>query len=98
MRQSSYLTRRHLHWTQKTGKYSALYGRAQKELDANCSGAQARAIQMADQIIMLTEDGQIAESGTHQELLAKGGAYKTFWDKKAKSASWEAGVKPAAHK
>lgn len=46
-------------------------------------------IQMADQIIVLTEDGQIAESGTHQELLAKGGAYKTFWDKRAKSASWK---------
>tara|TARA_B100001115_G_C15844616_1_gene424819 strand:- start:1744 stop:3492 length:1749 start_codon:yes stop_codon:yes gene_type:complete len=36
-------------------------------------------IQNADQILLL-EDGQIIESGTHQELIKKGGQYKTLFD------------------
>ena len=33
----------------------------------------------ADEIIVL-EDGQVAERGTHSELLAIGGHYKRLWD------------------
>ena len=36
-------------------------------------------IQNADQILLL-EDGQILEKGTHQELIKKGGQYKTLFD------------------
>ena len=30
--------------------------------------------------ILVFECGKIIEDGTHQELLAKGGIYKTLWD------------------
>ena len=33
----------------------------------------------ADQIVVLN-DGQIVERGTHDELLAQGGTYKTLYD------------------
>ena len=36
-------------------------------------------IQNADQILLL-QDGQIIESGTHQKLMKKGGKYKTLFD------------------
>ena len=36
-------------------------------------------IQNANQILLL-EDGQILEAGTHQELMKKGGQYKTLFD------------------
>ena len=36
-------------------------------------------IQNADQILLL-QDGKILESGTHQELMKKGGKYKTLFD------------------
>ena len=36
-------------------------------------------IQNADKILLL-EDGQILESGTHQELIKKDGQYKTLFD------------------
>lgn len=36
-------------------------------------------IQNADQILLL-QDGQILESGTHQKLMKKGGKYKTLFD------------------
>ena len=36
-------------------------------------------IQNADQILLL-QDGQILESGTHQKLMEKGGKYKTLFD------------------
>jgi len=37
----------------------------------------------ADKIIVM-EDGQIAEQGTHGELLKKGGLYKTLWEQQEK--------------
>jgi ATP-binding cassette subfamily B protein IrtA len=33
----------------------------------------------ADQIVVL-DDGVVAESGTHQELLAAGGRYRRLWE------------------
>ncbi|MDO4296155.1 MAG: ABC transporter ATP-binding protein, partial [bacterium] len=45
-------------------------------------------IQMADEIIVLNKEGQIEEAGRHEELLAKNGAYKEFWEKRNTSANW----------
>lgn len=39
--------------------------------------------------IMVIENGKIAESGTHKELLNKGGIYKTMWDEYQKSVAWK---------
>lgn len=45
-------------------------------------------IRMADRIIVLSEDGRIAEAGRHDDLLAAKGAYKSFWDKRLAGARW----------
>jgi len=36
-------------------------------------------IRDADLIVVLSEDGTVAERGTHDELLAKGGRYAESW-------------------
>jgi ATP-binding cassette subfamily B multidrug efflux pump len=33
--------------------------------------------------IVVIDDGHIAEQGTHQELLAKGGLYARFWERQS---------------
>lgn len=40
-------------------------------------------VKNADQILVMG-DGQIAESGTHEELLAKGGKYAAMWNAEQK--------------
>ncbi len=45
-------------------------------------------VQNVDKIIVI-EGGKIAESGTHQELLNKGGLYKTMWEEYQKSVAWK---------
>ncbi|HAS01720.1 MAG TPA: ABC transporter ATP-binding protein, partial [Brevibacillus sp.] len=42
----------------------------------------------ADQIIVLKE-GQIDDLGTHSELLAHNGLYKSMWDAYTSSAEWK---------
>lgn len=44
-------------------------------------------IQNADQILVLNE-GQICESGTHERLMTLGGLYSTLWTKSQKVSSW----------
>ena len=48
-------------------------------------------IQQADQIVVL-EAGQIAERGTHTDLLARGGRYATLWASTEKASAWRLGT------
>lgn len=48
-------------------------------------------IQNADQILVLNDRGQIGESGTHEQLLARGGLYAALWRKSQKVSKWSMG-------
>jgi ATP-binding cassette subfamily B protein len=49
----------------------------------------------ADRIVVL-DDGRVAESGTHQELLALGGRYAALWRKQQEAQALEARLEQAA--
>ena len=44
----------------------------------------------ADKICVLTE-GRIAESGKHEELIARNGIYSHMWNEYQKSVNWKVG-------
>ncbi len=44
----------------------------------------------ADRILVI-DNGKIAESGRHDELLAQGGVYKKLWDEYQRAANWRIG-------
>ncbi|WP_200781484.1 hypothetical protein [Olsenella phocaeensis] len=46
-------------------------------------------IKMADRIVVLNARGTVEESGTHDELLERDGAYANFWNKRILSARWK---------
>ena len=46
-------------------------------------------IKKADHIVQLTKDGRIEDSGTHEELFARGGSYRNFWDKRSQAVGWQ---------
>ncbi len=48
-------------------------------------------VQDVDRILVI-ENGRIAEEGTHQALLSKGGLYRTMWDEYQQSVAWKVGV------
>ncbi|MFF7144247.1 ABC transporter ATP-binding protein [Streptomyces nodosus] len=41
----------------------------------------------ADQILVL-EDGEITERGTHDDLVTSGGTYASFWERRARAHGW----------
>ncbi|NMO34592.1 ABC transporter ATP-binding protein [Streptomyces sp. GMY01] len=41
----------------------------------------------ADQILLL-EDGEITERGTHDELVTAGGTYASFWERRSRAHGW----------
>ena len=45
-------------------------------------------VQNVDNIIVI-DDGKIAEQGTHEQLLNKGGIYRSMWDEYQKSIAWK---------
>ncbi len=45
-------------------------------------------VQNVDRILVI-ENGKIVETGNHEELLNKGGIYKTMWDEYQKSVKWK---------
>lgn len=45
-------------------------------------------VQDADQIIVLSESGTIAEIGTHDQLYSAGGDYRRFWDRRNQASGW----------
>ena len=46
-------------------------------------------ITAADQIVVLDEDGRVAQIGTHAELYAQAdGQYRAFWDARSRAAGW----------
>jgi ATP-binding cassette subfamily B protein len=48
---------------------------------------QLQTITAADQIVVL-DGGRVAEAGTHQQLLARGGRYASFWRERNRAQGW----------
>ena len=45
-------------------------------------------VRAADRIVVLGEDGRVAETGTHDDLFAAGGAYRNFWERRRAATGW----------
>ncbi|WP_124054606.1 ABC transporter ATP-binding protein [Arcanobacterium ihumii] len=45
-------------------------------------------IKAADQIVVLSHDGHIAQQGTHSELVAQPGEYLHFWQERLNASGW----------
>ena len=48
-------------------------------------------VRNADNILVL-RDGKLEESGSHEELIRKGGLYKSMWDEYQSAVQWKVGV------
>jgi ATP-binding cassette subfamily B protein len=43
--------------------------------------------------ILVIEKGKIAEEGSHEDLLNRGGLYKAMWEEYQKSVAWKISAK-----
>lgn len=48
-------------------------------------------VRKADQILVLGADGSVRERGRHEDLLARDGDYRRFWDRRVQAAGWTLG-------
>ncbi|AXL92834.1 ABC transporter ATP-binding protein [Streptomyces sp. CB09001] len=48
----------------------------------------------ADQILLL-DDGEITERGTHDDLVAAGGTYASFWERRSQAHGWRLEAAPS---
>ena len=55
-----------------------------------------RQIQDAD-LILVFKDGQIAERGTHKELVTANGIYSSMWKDYQTSIAWKVGKEDEQH-
>ncbi|MCV0021972.1 ATP-binding cassette domain-containing protein, partial [Mobiluncus curtisii] len=46
-------------------------------------------ITQADQIVVLDNQGQVAQIGTHNELVSCQGIYREFWDERQAASGWQ---------
>ena len=46
-------------------------------------------IRGADLIVVLDKNGSVEATGSHEELYARGGTYRAFWDARASSTGWQ---------
>ena len=42
----------------------------------------------ADDIVVLSADGRVEDSGTHADLMAAGGQYADFWAQRGSATGW----------
>jgi ATP-binding cassette, subfamily B, bacterial IrtB/YbtQ len=42
----------------------------------------------ADNIVVLSDDGTVEDSGTHADLVAAGGQYADFWAQRVSATGW----------
>ena len=46
-------------------------------------------IRTADQVVVLSQDGTVAQTGTHDDLVNQAGPYQQFWKTREQAAGWK---------
>lgn len=85
-----------------TSAISAISTLIQRAVGALCAGKtviviahRLRTIANADKIVVL-DDGNIVEEGTHDNLVSSNGLYRHLWDLQLRSSSWGSNGRMAA--